>query len=224
MYGLMIPSSALSETSAPGTVRSVGCKRGGEARVYDGQHLPAPAVPEPICPPPAATKSRHLIRSPTEEDQPTGTARPHPKGVTLIEMLMAMVIIAVLMTIALPMIQDVLDRARVARAIGDVRAVQTDLQTYETDGKGLPASLSAIGRGDMVDPWGYAYRYLRFPDDGSKPKGARKDRFLVPVNSTFDLYSVGKDGGTSAAMTANASQDDIVRANDGGFIGLASKF
>ena len=145
----------------------------------------------------------------------------------MIEMMMVVVIIAVLVMIALPMFQGVLDKARVARAIGDVRAVQTDLQTYETDGKGLPSSLSAIGRGDLRDPWGYAYRYLPFPTGGpgnKPPAGARKDRFLVPINSTFDLYSVGKDGSTTAAMTARASLDDIVRANDGGFIGLASKF
>ena len=159
-----------------------------------------------------------------EEHQQANTNRPRNTGVTLIEMMMVVVIIAVLVMIALPMFQGVLEKARVARAIGDVRAVQTDLQTYETDGKGLPGSLSEIGRGDLRDPWGFAYRYLRFPEDGSKPKGARKDRFLVPVNSTFDLYSVGKDGSTSAPMTAGASQDDIVRANDGGFIGLASKF
>ena len=165
-----------------------------------------------------------MTRSYTEEDQQAGTNRPRHNGVTLIEMMMAMVIIAVLVTIAMPMFQQVLDKARVARAIGDVRAVGIDLQTYETDGKGLPGSLSEIGRGDLRDPWGYAYRYLRFPDDGGKPKGARKDRFLVPVNSTFDLYSVGKDGSTTAAMTSSPSQDDIVRANDGGFIGLASKF
>jgi general secretion pathway protein G len=153
-----------------------------------------------------------------------GTDRPRNNGVTMIEMLIALLIVAVLVAIATPMVQDVLEKARVARAIGDVRAVQTDLQTYEIDGNGLPGSLSEIGRGDMRDPWGNAYRYLRFPDDGSKPRGARKDRFLVPVNSTFDLYSVGKDGNTNAAMTASSSQDDIVRANDGGFIGLASKF
>ena len=152
------------------------------------------------------------------KDQLAGPHRPRSRGVTLIEMLMALVIVAVLMAIAMPMVQGVLEQARVARAIGDVRAVQTDLQTYETDGKGLPGSLSDIGRGDMRDPWGNAYRYLPFPDGGSgrkPPQGARKDRFLVPVNSTFDLYSVGKDGSTTAAMTARNSQDDIVRANDG---------
>jgi general secretion pathway protein G len=46
----------------------------------------------------------------------------------------------------------------------------------------------------------------------------------VPVNSTFDLYSLGPDGKSSPPFTAAPSQDDIVRANDGGFIGLASDY
>ena len=197
----------------------------------NSQPQPAPVATGPIGPLRAApAKARCVTNSHIMgQGRQAGTNRSRNKGVTLIEMLMALVIVAVLVAIAMPMIQDVLEKARVARAIGDVRAVQTDLQTYEADGTGLPGSLSEIGRGDMLDPWGYNYRYLPFPDDGSgrgrnAPAAARKDRFLVPVNSTFDLYSVGKDGGTSAAMTARASLDDIVRANDGGFIGLASKF
>ena len=35
---------------------------------------------------------------------------------------------------------------------------------------------------------------------------------------------MGKDGSSVAALTAKASRDDIIRANDGGFIGLASRF
>lgn len=52
----------------------------------------------------------------------------------------------------------------------------------------------------------------------------RKDRFLVPINSDFDLYSMGKDRETVAPLTAKKSHDDIVRANDGAFVGLASDF
>ncbi len=52
----------------------------------------------------------------------------------------------------------------------------------------------------------------------------RRDRFLVPINSDFDLYSIGKDGGSQAPFTAMDSRDDIVRANDGGYVGLASGF
>ena len=139
------------------------------------------------------------------------------------------VIILTVTAIVFPLFQAALERARVARAIGDVRALQTDLLTFEAAGNGLPETLAVIGRATEEDPWGNPYRYLRFPPGsgsgpGPPPQGARKDRFLVPINSTFDLYSVGKDGGTVAALTAKASKDDVVRANDGGYIGLAEKY
>ena len=54
--------------------------------------------------------------------------------------------------------------------------------------------------------------------------GARKDRFLVPINSDFDLYSIGKDGQSAAPLTALHSHDDVIRASDGGFYGLAKNF
>ena len=35
---------------------------------------------------------------------------------------------------------------------------------------------------------------------------------------------MGKDGDSKAPLTAQASRDDIIRANDGGYIGLASGY
>ncbi|MEJ2180091.1 MAG: hypothetical protein P8Y28_06530 [Gammaproteobacteria bacterium] len=56
----------------------------------------------------------------------------------------------------------------------------------------------------------------------AKNKGSvRKDKNLTPVNSDYDLYSAGKDGLTRLPFTAQQSQDDIVRCNNGSFIGLA---
>jgi general secretion pathway protein G len=52
----------------------------------------------------------------------------------------------------------------------------------------------------------------------------RKDRFLVPINSDYDLYSMGKDGKSSSPLTSKNGRDDIIRANDGAFIGLASDY
>jgi general secretion pathway protein G len=52
----------------------------------------------------------------------------------------------------------------------------------------------------------------------------RKDRFLVPINSDFDLYSMGKDGESVPPLTAQKSRDDIIRANDGAYIGPAYAF
>ena len=132
-----------------------------------------------------------------------------------------MTIIAALATIAIPRVQDSYDRAKIARAIGDIRAIQTDLDAQDT----LPDNLAAVGRSGVLDPWGNAYQYLKFPSKAhGHPAGARKDRFLVPINSEYDLYSMGIDGNTTAALTAKAGRDDIIRANDGGYIGLASKF
>ncbi len=54
--------------------------------------------------------------------------------------------------------------------------------------------------------------------------GARKDRFLVPINSDFDMYSMGKNLDSVASLNPPKSQDDVIRASDGGFYGLARNF
>ena len=60
---------------------------------------------------------------------------------------------------------------------------------------------------------------------GNASKGKpRKDRFLHPINSDYDLYSMGKDGESVEPLTAKKSHDDVIRANDGGFVGLAVEF
>ena len=47
---------------------------------------------------------------------------------------------------------------------------------------------------------------------------------MVPINTDFDLYSKGPDGKSATALTAKISQDDIIRANDGQYIGRASEY
>ena len=54
--------------------------------------------------------------------------------------------------------------------------------------------------------------------------GARKDRFLVPINSDFDVHSMGQNLDTVAPLNPPKSQDDVIRASDGGFYGLARNF
>ena len=46
----------------------------------------------------------------------------------------------------------------------------------------------------------------------------------VPLNTDYDLYSMGRDGKSKTPLTASESHDDIVRALDGEFVGLASEF
>lgn len=59
---------------------------------------------------------------------------------------------------------------------------------------------------------------------GSYMGQVRKDRNLVPINSNFDLYSMGQDGQSRPPLTARVSRDDIIYANDGAFIGLAEDY
>lgn len=144
-------------------------------------------------------------------------------GFTLIELLMVVVIIGLLAKVGSQRYWGYLDRVKVAKAIGDIKAIQTDIDSFENENNRLPADLAEIGRTTLLDPWGLPYEYLPFPG-GNPPGQARKDRSLVPINSTYDLYSKGPDGDSTGPLTAGRSRDDVVRANDGGFIGSAVNF
>jgi general secretion pathway protein G len=145
-----------------------------------------------------------------------------PRGWTLIELLLVVVIIGILVAILRPNVQGMIERAKIAKAIGDIQAIQVELATFRADGDSLPATLASIGRDTYLDPWGKPYQYLNFSaDPNGKP---RKDHFLHQINSDYDLYSMGKDGKSNAPLTASASRDDVIRANDGGFVGPAARY
>jgi general secretion pathway protein G len=46
----------------------------------------------------------------------------------------------------------------------------------------------------------------------------------VVRNTDYDLYSSGPDGASVGPLTAKASRDDILRANNGRFVGPASAY
>ena len=146
----------------------------------------------------------------------------HCGGFTLIEIAIVIAILGALVAMAIPAYTNALYNARIARAIGDIRAVEKDVVTYEAANGKVPDTLADVGREGLLDPWGFPYAYLSFAN--AKKGKPRKDRFLVPLNSTFDLYSVGRDGLSQESLQAKQSWDDIVRANDGGYVGLAAAY
>jgi general secretion pathway protein G len=81
-----------------------------------------------------------------------------------------------------------------------------------------------VGLAGKRDPWGRPYEYLNVFNDGSGPPHPRKDLFLHPLNSDYDLYSRGADGKSKPPLTAAGSHDDIIRANNGGYIGIADEY
>lgn len=154
-----------------------------------------------------------------------GASRGHRRrrgetGLTLIELLIVMGIVGILSMIATLAYLDILERARVTKAIAEIKIIERMLVQKEIDGEPLPASLADIGW-SKLDPWGSPYEYLVFTGGVG---GARKDKFLKPLNTSFDLYSRGKDGDTQQSLNNKKSQDDIVRAMDGNFVGLAADF
>jgi general secretion pathway protein G len=143
-------------------------------------------------------------------------------GFTLIELTIGMAIAAILGSIAMQSYSNYRERVMVRQAISDISALNANVRHYMTDNRVPPASLAAAGAPGKLDPWGnpYVYTDLTTANIGQ----ARKNKNLVPINSEFDLYSMGKDGQSAAPLTAANSRDDIILANDGSYIGLASDY
>lgn len=147
------------------------------------------------------------------------------KGFTLIELMIVIAIIAILAAVAIPVFIQYREKAQIAVAISGIKVIDQVVNGYFVDNGDYPNSLADIGLSNMKDPWGNSYQYVKLSGLGPKVAGsARKDRFLVPINSDFDLYSMGPDGVSTVALTAKNSQDDIIRANDGAYIGTASGY
>ena len=219
-----------------------------------------------------------LGMSPFRTTQRCRSCLRHADGFSLIELMLAVSIVGVLAALAVPNYMEFIEKARVARAISELHGLAKDVKGFALAVGTYPNSLTDVGVGTRLDPWGTPYQYYRincgtidditslaklklrrknsprvipanFPisdhdshillisgagggagagGGGGPPcggvEGARKDRFLVPINSDFDIYSRGKNGTTVVALTPPQSQDDVIRASDGGFYGLARNF
>jgi general secretion pathway protein G len=150
-------------------------------------------------------------------------ARSGGSGFSTTELMIALAIVAVLVSVAIPAFDKQREKTRVMQAATDIGLMSVAINNYHVENLTLPPSLSSVGYGARKDPWGRPYLYV----DLASKKGngeARKDKKLAPLNSDFDLYSAGKDGESRGPLNAKVSRDDVVRARDGKFVGLASDF
>ena len=147
-------------------------------------------------------------------------------GFTLIEIIIVCGLIGTLSMIIVPRLLGYTEKNRGLEAIVDITKISLDIDQYIMDSGTPPDSLADLGADTMRDPWGRPYQYLKIADstDPGMEGHRRKDHSLVPVNSDYDLYSMGPDGKTGAPFTDSKARDDIVRASNGGYIGPVSEF
>jgi general secretion pathway protein G len=142
-------------------------------------------------------------------------------GFSIFQLVAAIAILGVLSAIAIPGFQGYLERARQTQALAELGEIEIAISEFSTSQAGqLPANLAAIGYAGAVDPWGNNWVYVNLTLGGSP----RTDQSGVAVNTTYDLYSAGPDGSTALSLTAGQSEDDIIRASDGGFIGVVEHY
>ena len=146
------------------------------------------------------------------------------RGFSLIELMSTIALMALLSSFAIPAYTGYIEDAKVSEAIGDIARITLEIQRFETNNNGLlPASLDELGLGDMRDPWDRPYIYTPF--DADTPKNQkRRNAANQPVNTDFDVLSRGEDKKSARRWNRDNAQDDIVRANNGTYVGLVKDY
>ncbi|MEE9562834.1 MAG: type II secretion system protein GspG [Thermoanaerobaculia bacterium] len=143
------------------------------------------------------------------------------RGVTAFEVLIVMALLGTLSAMAVPSYFKVLKRTAGKGAIGDLSALQFAIDTYERMNERLPDSLDDLGPGPpRIDRWGNPYVYTPSTSEDWM-NDRRLDQHQVPLNEDYDLFSAGPDGLWKKPLMNPQSHDDIVRADNGLFIGIA---
>ena len=105
--------------------------------------------------------------------EPAFCKRAANRGFTLIELLITIAIILTICAIAVPNLLAALDQAKMAKAVGDIRAIGDDIDAYDLSNGQFPTTLADINRDTFPDPWGNPYQYLNFADTKGKGECAR---------------------------------------------------
>jgi general secretion pathway protein G len=151
------------------------------------------------------------------DSRPGGAA--DNKGFSMVELITVIFIIAALAAMVIPSYNNYINKTRNARAMSELRTLATEISAYSLDHNGAnpPGNdLTPIGRNGFLDPWKRAYVYLTTP--------LLEDVFGIKLNKDFDIYSRGIDGDSAIAGGDPLNKDDIVRSNDGAFVGLREAF
>ncbi len=145
------------------------------------------------------------------------------RAFTIIELAVVMMIVSLVYMTVSPAMIKMITIAKTSNTVDEIKDIQTDIDEFVKKNGRLPDSLEEVYGEVPLDKWGNPYQYLNLANVKGKGK-IRKDKNLVPINSDYDLYSMGPDGESVSPLTASASKDDIVRGRNGAFVGVATEF
>ena len=155
------------------------------------------------------------------------------RGFTLIELIVVLGVVSLLTIIGTAVYSHFIDKAKNTRAIAEIRLLEKEILEFWQNNDRLPDSLGELERAALLDPWKTPYQYINFATTsgveeirrttGKKGKGKGSGK-SSSLNEDFDLFSMGKDRMSAPDLSDASSQDDIVRANDGSYTGLASEY
>ena len=84
------------------------------------------------------------------------------RGFTLLELLAALAVGAICLSIAVPSYRGFVEKQKISLAVGQLSQIAMTIQKYRLQNSALPESLADMQLDGMRDPWGQAYRYLNF--------------------------------------------------------------
>jgi prepilin-type N-terminal cleavage/methylation domain-containing protein len=144
-------------------------------------------------------------------------SRANNKGFTLVELIVVTAILGILASLSIAAYNSYVIKAKNSRAIADIRTLSNEVTAYSADNGGNnPVDLNIIKRGNLLDPWERPYVYTDIAGGGIALQGP----FLSMLNKDFDIYSKGENNLSAIAFGVAGNNDDIVRSNDGAFVGL----
>ncbi len=147
----------------------------------------------------------------------------HSNGFTLIELLVVIAIIGIVAAIAVPSYQDFVRKGKEADAMGMVRSMEGDVEAFFAKHNYFP-EYDELYTSKPLDPWGKPMVYLPLDGYPAHLTFARVDQSMTPLNSDYDIYSLGEDEVTNKVVTSENAADDLLRANNGSFVGRGKEY
>jgi general secretion pathway protein G len=145
------------------------------------------------------------------------------RAFTLIEFAIVVLIAALVIGTVTPVYLHIIDEKKTDYAVDEITRMQRDIDRFSKKNGRYPDTLAEIFTTVPLDPWGTPYRYLKLKGPSPGQGNPRVNNTMARINSDYDLYSDGPDQASLSPVSASESRDDVIRARNGNYIGVAAE-